>query len=1068
MRCQAEQAIGGRVCISWTAWCVITVGFLFSTGLIAQTATLSTIRGTAQDPSGAAVAEVAISLVNSETNFTRTATTNATGDYEFPYLQRGTYNLTATQIGFKKFLAENIILESSQTRRVDIPLQLGEAKAEVTVQANAAVISTEGATINQTLTSQKYDQIPMVAQYTDPNLVLVTMPGVVDGNGGNYAMHFNGQSPSQVQEGVDGVTEDTSVNQTNDMEFMQEMVAITSSASAEYSRAANFSLITHSGTNELHGRLLYSQVNEALDARNFFDPAKTQFRIHTLGANVGGPIRKNKTFFYAGWLALLVPSHSFKYANVPTAGMRGGDFSSLIGDGIILKDPMTGNPFPGNVIPPDRLNATSQKIQQLYIPTPNFGGPNTLVNNFGWLHPKPDDLPRMDDYLVRIDHKISDNNTITGRLIERWVPYWLSGPLPEFGWTRNRHHSTLSVEDTHLFTPALINSFRFGWIKDRVDDGKQNYGFKPPNGDAAVKAIGLEGVNPQGLSAMGFPEQNIVGFTSLSQVPGGILQDFRDLQYSDSVTAALGKHVLKFGGELRTFRHHNGTVPTGTYGSFNFDGSFTGYSYADFLLGLPISSFRLNPITNRILKSYEQGLFINDTFKVSSRLNLDLGLRWDYFGVGRYEDGLQYNFDRATGDVIIPSNVANKVSPLYPSSITIASGNVFPSPRKTNFRPRLGAAYRIGNTVIRGGFASYSEAINRFGRAQGGGPFQLGETYINSISNGVSLFQYPNPFLNVAGQIASQSVSGYPNDTHNGDIYQFNVNVEHQWRDVGLRLSYIGARDRGLNYVRNINIPEPSLAPFDQSRRPFPQFVTANVVGTNGSTNYNALQVEVQRKVGALSFDAHYTWAHAMSNFLNLENPYAPLSWNQDDVTPRQRFVMQLGYQLPFGHGASRALNRIAGGWTIYYVGFLVSGQYFTPTFSGSDPSNTQTFGGLPDRIGNGNLPPGQRKLDHWFDVSAFAVPPNGRFGNSGVNILEGPGYNAHHVSLNKDAKLTERFTLQFSWQVSNIFNHPNFLNPDGNISSPGTVGQISSDVTHWDLQKGGARAMEGKLRLIF
>ena len=239
-------------------------------------------------------------------------------------------------------------------------------------------------------------------------------------------------------------------------------------------------------------------------------------------------------------------------------------------------------------------------------------------------------------------------------------------------------------------------------------------------------------------------------------------------------------------------------------------------------------------------------------------------------------------------------------------------------------------------------------------------------------------------------------------------------------------------------------------------------------MGSNGRTNYDAFQVEAQRKVGSLTFDAHYTWAHAMSNFLNLEDPYAPLFWNQDDVTPRHRFVMQLGYQLPFGRGSSGALNRVVGGWTIYYVGFLVSGQYFTPGFSGSDPSNTQTFGGLPDRIANGNLPASQRKLDHWFDPSAFAVPPDRRFGNSGVNILEGPGYNAHHVSLNKDAKLTERFTLQFSWHISNIFNHPNFLNPDGNISSPGTVGQIFSDVTHWDLQKGGARAMEGKLRLIF
>ena len=242
-------------------------------------------------------------------------------------------------------LPKNIILESSQTRRVDIPLQLGEAKAEVTVQANAAVISTEGATINQTLTSKQYDQIPMVAQYTDPNLVLVTMPGVVDGNGGNYAMHFNGQAPSQVQEGVDGVTEDTSVNQTNDMEFMQEMVAITSSASAEYSRAANFSLITHAGGNELHGRLLYSQVNDALNARNFFDPVKTQFRIHTLGANVGGPIRKNKTFLRR--LALLVPSHSFKYTNVPTANFYAqGRLFIIAWRGDYYKRPLDRQCFP--------------------------------------------------------------------------------------------------------------------------------------------------------------------------------------------------------------------------------------------------------------------------------------------------------------------------------------------------------------------------------------------------------------------------------------------------------------------------------------------------------------------------------------------------------------------------------------------------------------------------------------------------------------------------------------------------------------------------------------------------
>ncbi len=1045
--------------------------------LIAQTEIFSTIRGTATDESGGALPGVTIKLVQLETNVERTFTTGDTGDYEIPQLRPGTYRLTATLPGFKTLVADQIIVDSSQIRRLDLPMKVGGADTEVTVEGNAAVISQEGATITGSLTSKQYTEIPMVAQFFDPNLVMSTLAGVVAPIGGSYSMQFNGQNSSQLQAGEDGVTEDTPVTQTNNMEVVDEMVVVTNSGSAEYSRAASFNLVTKAGSNELHGRLTYGNVNDAMNARAFFDPVREKYRIHTLGAQAGGPIIKDKTFFYGAWNGLRVPSHDFRFAVVPTEKMRAGDFSSLIPEGINLVDPLTGAPFPGNIIPAGRINQTSQKIQDLYIPKPNMGtNPDSLVNNFGWTHPKPDDLPRYDHYSMRVDHNFSSNNILTGRLFEQYTPYYLSGPLPNFAWTRNRHHHNFVLVDTHTFSPTFLNTVRFGWIKDHVEDGKENYGYKPPNGEEAVNAIGLQGVNPKGYEVMGFPNQSIEGFTSLAQQPGGILQDDRNLLYSDSATWARGSHVLKFGGEVKTYRSYSTTAPAGTYGSFSFSGDLSGFSYADFLLGLPTTSFRIDPLTNRTRISKEIGTFVTDTFKVNQQLTLDLGLRWDYFTTPRFEDGLMFNWDPASGNVIVPQAARNSISPLYPTTINVVTGDILASPRKTNFRPRIGVAYRVkNNTVIRGGYGIYTEALGRFARIQGTGPFQLGETFNNVITNGTPLFQYPNPFpAGALGAVASQSVSGYPLDTNNGDIHQFNVSVEREIFNIGTRISYIGARDRGLNYSLNINKPQPSTIPFSQDRRPFPQFVGTTVTRDNGELNYNALQIETQRKVGAVTFDIHYTWAKNMLNYLNLENPYSPLHWAEDSPTPHHRMVFNAGWQLPVGQGRrfldrGGVVNQVLGGWQLYYVGFLQTGQRFSPSFSGSDPSNTRTVGGLPDRVADGNLPPGDRHIEKWFDTSAFVVPTTpGRFGNSAPNVLEGPGYNAHHLSVGKHFRMSERFDLEYTAQVSNIFNHPNFYFPFSNVSIPDQAGQVYTDVSHWDVQKGGPRWIEMKLRLTF
>ena len=424
-----------------------------------------------------------------------------------------------------------------------------------------------------------------------------------------------------------------------------------------------------------------------------------------------------------------------------------------------------------------------------------------------------------------------------------------------------------------------------------------------------------------------------------------------------------------------------------------------------------------------------------DTFKVSSRLTLDYGLRWDYFPAPFYADGLQYNWDAATGNVVVPQAALASVSPLYPRNITIVTGKVEPDSDLGNFRPRLGVAYRLArDTVARGGYGAFTEQVGYFDRLQGGGPFEIAETYYNAMQDGRPLFAFPNPFPTrlASARVPSQDIRGFPLRTQHGTIHQFNVSVERQVRDLGVRLSYIGSRSRGLNYALNVNKPRPSLIPFAQSRRPYPQFVGATLVEDNGAANYNAFQVEAQRKLGAFTFDAHYTLQSAMSNFLNLENPYDHLFWNRDSLA-RHKFVVTTLSSLPFGRGrrylsaAPGWLQQIAGGWEFVTLHFFKSGLFFSPSFSGSDPSNTNTSGGLPDRVADGNLPPGVRRVEGWFDTAAFRVPQSGRFGNAGVNTLDGPGTVLHHASVTKRFKVLEGLQLEYVCGISNLLNTPHF-----------------------------------------
>jgi hypothetical protein len=1053
------------------------VALLFCAGSHGQE-TLSTLRGTATDASGSLVPNVAVTVQEVSTNIlARKVVTDNQGNYEIPALKQGTYRLTAAVPGFRIFAANNIILDSNQVRRIDIRLEVGATESEVTVTASAAVIETEQGKIAADFHGDRYKDIPIPGNsYGATTTVLAVMPTVQTVAGSQGSPRLGGHGSNQVDMGTDGIKEETLNSQTINMEFVEELKLVAVNNTAEYSRIGYFDTVTKHGSNQFHAEASYYHRNSSLGARGFYEQQKTRQLYHTFNLSGSGPLIKNKTFFYALWNGERVPGKSFMTANVPTTAERAGDFSQLLAlsRAVTILDPLTGSPFPGNIIPTNRLNPVASKVQDQYLPLPNLGAAGSLVNNFAWVHPYPGDQYHADVVTTRIDHKISDSNSLYGRFSAYLPRYVLAGTYPALARTKLRQSHSWSVVDTHVISPRLVNTFTFGGNRDASQDDPEVDGHLPPSGAQVVSALGITGVNPKNISTPGgFPVMAITGIGTLRVQPGGPTVA-RSFTFADSLSWSHGRHVVKLGGELRTYSNFSGVVPEGSYGSFTFDGSLTGNGYSDFLLGLPYSSLRLDPFYNRTTLSKELGLYVTDTFKVSQRLTIDYGLRWDYFLSPKYADDLEYNWDSKTGNVIVSSAASSKVSPLYPSTITVATGEVVPHAEKTNFAPRLAAAYRVSDKmVVRGGWGIFNEFLGRFARAQGTGPFQITETFFNSVAGGRPLFQFPNPFPTGSGSIPSQSVGGYPLDTKNGWIEQFNITIERQVHDVGLRLAYIGSRDYNLNYDLSIDKPMPSTIPFAQSRRPYPQFVGATFSQTNGRAKYDSMLAEAQRRVGAVSFDANWTWAHAMTNFGDLENPYDPNHWNRD-FYPKHRVVLNILWQLPFGKGAHflanapRSVDAVIGGWKLAWVSILQTGQYFTPSFSGADPSGTNTSGGLPDRIANGNLPTDQRTLAHWFDTSAFVRPPVGRFGNSGVNILQGPGEMTQNVSLSKRFMLTEHLHLDFMTMVSNLFNHPNFNFPAANISAPGQAGVITSQHGFFTDDKSGARLVELRARLEF
>lgn len=1045
---------------------------------------LGTILGTVTDASGAVVPGVTVTLRNDATGIEYRATTLQDGRYEIPNLPRGSYSASAEFPGFKRYTVKGLLLESAATLRADIHLETGELSSSVEVQASLPTINTETMDVANIRDSQTLVRVPLNVRGSFNgyfyDMVQLT-PGVSASGSNNFS--FGGTRTYQFTTGVDGIITNsvlfgnsTGTAQTG-LDFTQEFRVQLANGNAEFITPGGFYATTKSGTNVLHGSLFYYYSGSKLNARNTFSRSVPFGLLNNYGGTVGGPIIRNRTFFFSGVERFDQRSDAVMSPSVPTLAMRAGDFSQIAADTAIA-DPLSGAPFPGNVIPGNRLSAVALKTQDLFLPVPNYGPADEFVSNWRGIRKNTPFKTQIEN---RIDHKFSDKNWIYGRI--SWNKGGLNGwpsSLPTIPKTdQDRRTTTFAIADTHTFSAQVVNELRFGVMRHR------NLFKVPLNGVEVVKQIGLQGlssniIQPWGLPFMGFDNFDAI---ATDDDPYGEYYE-RTFQIGDSLTWIRSGHTFKFGGDLRHNQANNYPVaPSAVFGNFSFDGTFSNFDYADFLLGLPVTSQRLSPAPIYDLSNNDFSLFAQDDWKIRPNLTLNIGLRWDYNPPYHEASGRIFNFDPASAKLVVPGQQSMQwVNPAFPSNlapIVTAQSVGLPSSLlysyRKNFRPRFGFAYRpfrSDKTVIRGGYGIYTDIISAqlFDSSAVGGPFVSDEIFTNDIVNGQPLFGFPRAFPGGFGEVGAQSFTAVDPHLRNPRIQQWSLTLEHDVKNFGIRLSYIGTNNRQAVWAPNLNQIQPSLQPFDPSRRRFPAFRTVAYETNGGNQNYNGLNVVAEHKMyNGLYFQFGWVWAKDLTDTHNERKASTPPQdsyarfLDRADVSylPRHTWKANLVYDLPVGRGrkwlggSHGIVERLAGGWTVSALLNARTGLFFSPSFSGFDVSNTNTIGGRPDRIANGNLSSSVRNISHWFDNKAFVVPGDitgdgrpdiavGRFGNSAPNVLTGPPMFLLNAGLHKSMALTERVRLVLQGTFTNATNHPNYNLPNANIRSS-SVGRITS-----------------------
>jgi hypothetical protein len=1080
----------------WVRACAVSL--LLATVALGQS-TLGVIRGRLLDPSGAPVPNIAVHVINAGTNIEKVVNSNDAGAYEAGYLQPGSYNIRAEAPGFKKSSVEGVVLSAGATILTDLNFVVGDVTAVVTVEGGAPVINTETAVIADVKTQDQYLTAPLNNRGNWDSYVLGFMSLVPGAQplGASYNLSFAGSRPTMQNFTVDGVTTVSTLsgggplgpNQPS-MDYIREVKVDLSGSSAEYSAPGYVDVVTRGGENQFHGTAFEYYNTAGFNARNFFANRVGFNVMNNYGGSFSGPVFRNKTFFSGAFEGFNNHSAAQINANLPSDRVRNGDFSMLTaanGSPLTVKDPTTGQLFPGSIIPSSRLSATAQRIQTRFYPATNYGGAENVVGSYRDLYKQ---VMRKEQVDFRLDHSFSSRNMMFTRFSAARLPNApLEGGLPTIGpRIQRREARNFILSDTHTFTPSLINEFRFGVVR-----GYNPYSG-PVNGPQIVKELGLTNLPANLPNVEALPTISISGYQGISQIvywrPAEMVY-----QWQDNVSWVHGRHTVKMGADIwRNFGSNYSVSPSAAFGSASFTGAFTGYGYADFLLGVPYQASRSSTGFEKVKSTnFDQFYFIQDDFRVSSRLTLNIGLRYELNPPYVEKKDTLSNFNPFTGQLIVTnSDVQKRLSPGFLASnlVPIVTASQVGLPERTlaftdknNFAPRLGLAYKLtgdNKTVFRASFGTFYDSYTAlYWRGMTGGPFNGNEVSpVNSFTNGTPLWQFPNMFPTVLNQTGTASLTGIDPHTTIPSMQQWSATIERQLDShTGLRVSYVGSNTHHLALTRNLNQPYPSTTAYSVSKRPYPNLGTITYRDSSGNANYNSLMTVLERKMrNGVQFQASHTWAKSLTdshgedeNGGSLANSYDRLSdWGNYAAIRRHRFVLSGMYELPFAKRAADSrynwMNRLAGGWSISAFVLAQTGSYFTPSFSGSDPAGVGNSSGRPDRVADGNLSDGS--ISHWFDTSAFVVPAagSGRFGNSGINILRGPGTTNVNLGVYKSLPIDERVRLRLEATFTNALNHANFGNPASNISlaSAGIITGTQS------MENAGARTTRIGARLEF
>lgn len=1067
--------------------------------LNAQVNATATFSGQVTDPSGATVANATIKVTDQSTGIVVTRQTGGDGFYTIPLLKPGTYTIEVAAQGFAPVARKNVILQIQQVAQEDFKLTVGGTEQQVTVEGGAPLLNTETTEVGNVINQESTEQLPLNGRNFSQLGLLVpgTAPGPVGGirtqGNGNETQRAGAEIVADGARGsfnlfmIDGLDDrDQSVGTVKvfpNLESIEEFKVQIGNYDAEFaSGGAVINVITRSGGNEIHGSAFEFLRNKDLNSRQFFDATEPPFQQNQFGFAVGGPIIKNKMFFFGDYQGLRVHESSTSILTEPTAALRTGDFSAYPS---VIYDPTTYNastntrtPFAGNIIPVSQLDPVAHNLLAIF-PLPNLPGNtnNFRVNNLA--------AQNEDQYDIRVDDVLSEKDSLFGRVTHGTAnitfpntPVLINGQINPLAFaqgtatagslrTNSAPSSQATVQEIHQFTPNVSNQLALGYTRFALSVAPIDETYN------LASKLGLQGANT-GPDSGAMASLGISGGSGYSAgyMPEVVPQN--TYQVTDTVSWVHGAHSLRFGFSMdyNGFGFFQLAAPSG---SLSFTGNYTnnpaksggtGAGYADFMLGLPSSSNKSLLGSGVPYNTYaEYGSFVQDQWRVSSKLTLNLGLRWDLFTP--------------------VSERYNRLSDFFLNSGTLAiagkngASSTILGTQDHNFSPRIGAAYRVNEkTVVRAAYGLfYFNEQGTGGSARLFINYPFAPSYAVSCSSTVPCLSTSTgiPAVFSSNNLPSAVYQPTPNLTPN--VQQYNFTVEREiFKSLVARAAYVGAKGNHLNIAldENVAVPGPGAVP---ARRPYPGYSQIQSWEPRGPSEYNSLQLSLEKRMSyGLSFLGAYTYGKSLDDGaggnssagegrVNIQNPQNVMAdYGLSNFDIRQRFTLSTVYQLPFGRGrqflanSNRAIDAVLGGWQISSILTLQSGMPFSVSMA-APTDNTGSFQ-RPNRVCDGSLPSGQRSIKDWYQLSCFTAPPVYTFGNTGRNVLIGPGLETWDLGTDKDFRITERVGLQFRGEFFNALNHPNFGLPNGSIGST-PAGTITTVITN-------ARQIQFALRLHF